>query len=1199
MSPRFGESRRWILALSLILATQLCACGGGDGTDPGSTSEGTSEQQGTGTDGGSGKGAGSGGHPDAGSPDTDPQARLFALRNQAKLHADRDTDEGYVEAARLLEQVVAESPDTPRDRLNLARALVFTDRAMEAGPHLETARAQVGTNEAHPALSYVSGIHANRAADRELALSYFGEVTEALPEHLHAWYQRGYVAERLKQLELANECYAKVLEIDPKYRAAAYRRVIVLRQLGRADEEKAASEVFAALPQETQPDPEKCDLAMVDLIPSDRAAAEPAKSEVSFEKLQSAPSGMRSVAEWTVGGTPAALLATDEGVQVVGATVQCDWLGHAASHVLVGDLDNDESPDAVLVGAAAPGSSSGTGKPIAIEVGFGREEGVFLPLASMGTVQGELGRVYLLDIDHDGDLDLIGLRNGSGPGWIRNNGDRTFEAWAAITTVTPSEFAQTPGADGVSGETASPDRVRSVMTAATSLDFGDFDQGNDLDLIVSGPGETMALLNLRDGTFRPVFIETGPLADIAVGDLNNDGAPDLVGVRAERGGWIRYHNVDVKGKRADFRLRDAGQGSGPGDQTRLLLEDIDNDADLDLVTFSRKEIAAFSNEGGRTFSFSSMTREYVGEHLLGVTMTGHVATTDLDDDGRIELWVGGVGGEESFSIEASNERGYDAWRMRPKGARDNLEGIGTLVEQFAGDTYQMRMIRGARGVRFGLGGRSIQQLDGVRMSWPQGIIQSELQADFVLETAREFRPTQDEGLVASCPFLYAEGPDGWRFLTDVVGIAPLDEWLPPGGTAHQDPEEFVRIDGRDLVVRDGRVRLAITEELRETTYLDRVELWWADHPSDHVLYLDESTNQGAYDPLRVYAVPVADLQPARDVRTDDGADATELAESGDFRYVHGYGEAPSQWSGWVEPYSLELTAPEGAGTLLLTGRIHWYDSTVSYALNQNGRGWNSLRLEKLGEAGRSVRENGGIHPEVLVSDIGLPAGMDRTLVSTWDEPLVTDTRLRLHGQFRFLWDRILFAPPLQRLELSSADGMPVSGHVMLDGKTKTGSVRAVTVSKTLPTVATLEYHGYSQIVGDKARHEQTYDYDSAGPDDAFARAWGPATRYGDVRPLLERHDDELAVLVAGDRVVLEFPVPALENAENRAERTYFLKISGWAKEGSFHNRTGRWIEPLPFRGMSAYPPPADEAPANDSYENYLDSYQTRFITGGE
>ena len=93
--------------------------------------------------------------------------------------------------------------------------------------------------------------------------------------------------------------------------------------------------------------------------------------------------------------------------------------------------------------------------------------------------------------------------------------------------------------------------------------------------------------------------------------------------------------------------------------------------------------------------------------------------------------------------------------------------------------------------------------------------------------------------------------------------------------------------------------------------------------------------------------------------------------------------------------------------------------------------------------------------------------------------------------------------------------------------------------------------------------------------------------------LLTEHDDEVVVLVAGDRTVLEFSAPP--DPELGRTRTYFLRVSGWAKEGSFHNATGRFIEPLPYRGMESYPPDAREVSA--SRRAYLDTYQTREVRG--
>jgi len=396
---------------------------------------------------------------------------------------------------------------------------------------------------------------------------------------------------------------------------------------------------------------------------------------------------------------------------------------------------------------------------------------------------------------------------------------------------------------------------------------------------------------------------------------------------------------------------------------------------------------------------------------------------------------------------------------------------------------------------------------------------------------------QIEGLVASCPFLYSYGEAGWTFLTDVVGIAPLDEWRPPGSApAGLDPEEYVRIPGDKLAVQAGRVRLAITEELKETAYLDRVELYYVDHAPGQDLLLNENiATQGKYDELEIHTVHESRYSPiARAVVR--GQDLADKVARRDRVYLHPYVESLSQWGGWTEPHVMELTTSAPASSLILEGRIAWFDSSVTFALHQNGRGFTPMKMERVFADERV---------EVLSEDVGIPTGMDRTMiVPLGSTPLPAGSRLRLTAQYRFLWDRIRTASTLTR-----------DAHVV-------GQARLAT--------AELYHHGYSSYIGDPASHEQTYDFDRAGPDDRYPRARGMVNEYGDVSSLLGEHDDQLVIIVAGDAVRFEFAAPAVKQG---VSRTWFLKVTGWAKEGSFHNFTGQRVTPLPFQSMSAYPPP--------------------------
>ena len=81
--------------------------------------------------------------------------------------------------------------------------------------------------------------------------------------------------------------------------------------------------------------------------------------------------------------------------------------------------------------------------------------------------------------------------------------------------------------------------------------------------------------------------------------------------------------------------------------------------------------------------------------------------------------------------------------------------------------------------------------------------------------------------------------------------------------------------------------------------------------------------------------------------------------------------------------------------------------------------------------------------------------------------------------------------------------------------------------------------------------------------------------------------------MAGDGLEIRFDAPSPPPVDFR--RTYFLRVTGWAKEGSFHNRTGGSIEPLPFRGMDRYPPASANRRDDEEYRSYRASYQTRHV----
>jgi tetratricopeptide (TPR) repeat protein len=1091
----------------------------------------------------------------------DPAA-LRRLRNLGRLHFERESEEGYLAAVDSLRQAAALPGSDFDDRLNLARALLSAqDGAEEADRTLRALESDLPPQSRPAELDYAAGLARKRLEDLPGARECFARVTEKRPRHRHGWLQLGRVAFLQNDFAAADAAFLRALDIDPQLRAAAYHRVMIAERTGRpAAETAAARKTFESIPEAGQPDAERCDLTRVTLRPARRPDTEPPEAALTFEDatarlLGPAPfTGLRDLVVVPTDGAREALwlLSASAVVSVAPNSVPRPVAGGGGARLLAGDVDNDGRLDAVVL---RDGSFT-----VAFDALGPAPAPVEIPAAS-ATLD-----ALLVDLDHDGDLDVVRAR-ADGPtaaavDFHRHNGDRTFAPPVAVASA-PRD-----------------------ASARFRTDFHDVDQGNDVDLVLPGSVGPQVALNRRNGAFAPAALDAAtsrPAVVARAEDVNGDGAPDLV-VGGPQGATVHL-NGDVFGERGAFRVGSSWNIVAAGPFRDLALEDVDLDGDLDFLCATDSGAAVGRNRAGSAAA-----------PLAALAFPGpvdRIAPVDLDGDGAAEIAV--LGSDGSLRVFARRATpAYAGWTVRPEGRQDNRGAVGAVVEQMCGRLYASAMIKGPAGVRFGLGPAGRAAIDGLRLRFPQGVIQALIGADVGLGADGVARFLQREGLVASCPFLYARGPRGVEFLTDVVGIAPLDEWLPPGATPTLDPEEFVRIDDSALDVSDGRVVLHVTEELRETTYLDRVELVAVEHPADVELHLDESTRQGAYDPLVVYARRRGSAVAPASVLLPGGVDATASAASVDRDYVRGYPQPLSQWPGWVGRYDVEIATAAPATALYLTGRIAWYDSTTAYALHQSGRTFGPLRLDHILPDGTA---------KTLIPDLGVPAGMDRTMVAHWPNVLPAGTRLRLSGAHRFLWDRIATAETIERVAFHDdptdpqADAVTTNGAPRLPAKDRPTDAH-LTDGRPLRRrpaplqSATLGFHGFSPPIGDRAQHGQSYDFASAAPDDAFPRATGFATRYGDVLPLLTAHDDRLAILVAGDAVALTFQAPPAPPPATT--RTWFLRVSGWAKESGFHNQTGRDIAPLPYRSMTRYPASASDLQTGDPIDHPV-NYCTRVV----
>jgi len=1097
----------------------------------------------------------------------------FRLRSRAKINAERDTKEGYLEASNYLKRLIDQKLDNATDHLNLSKVLYFLEDFSGCKTHLDRVRTLSDKNNTPPDLDYMSGLFMKHKLQYKEALKFFTSVIRKKPDHPNAWFQRGEVEVQLERYEDAVKSYQKVLSVHPEHRAGIYRLIFVLRKLQRKEDLIKYQKLFASLPKTGRINNEMCDLTMVTLRPLNRSELEP--TGVSFS--------------WT--DITDRFLTTDissDAVRAIpyyrGKKAQNDSVSVSWGTSVFMEEGNQNGPDLLLVRSSGidilthPNDKTTPVKKIfstisakdiknchvadfnndglndilarsdtALIIYRANEESAFEPAQEL--LSHNTTHAGIFDVDHDGDLDIIAIiktAEAFNALFVRNNGNNTFKTFSLFEDLQTSE--------------------------ATEFTFTahDVDQGNDLDFIFAGdPSGIQVFLNLRDGTFSNILLPGfSNRNQVIVEDLNNDGAPDFFATGGTPG-WTYAMNADPQGNPRSLNIEKPVNVSSPhcGEISDSCSADIDNDGDLDILLASSSGVVLLRNTGGGKFIEEEAVK------LPGKAKAVTIDVTDLTGDGMLEV-LSGTDTDKVVILSSGANPPYASWKIWLEGKKDNNNAIGTVVEQYSESLYQSTLIRKSGPLHLGLGKKDRSKIDGIRFRWPQGIIQTTPDFEIKPDSHGNVRFTQIEALVSSCPFLYTRGKNGWKFITDVLGIAPLDEWLPEGEKPLLDPEEFVRIRGNELISRNGLLQIAVTEELKETAYLDRLELISVDHPESHRIYINESTNQKKYETLKLVIIPETGLSVPASFKSADGTEQKDTISFCDKNYLHGYGRAPAQWGGWVKQYNLQITTKSRSCGLLLTGRIAWYDSTVIYSLNQHGRSWSPMSLQLLKESGNSL---------TLLEDLGLPAGMDRNMIAFLPAPpLPAETRLQLSCQHRFLWDQVLLISESEQLELTQSQN---------NLKLQNGKTICYTTCRVKNAVCS--FHGFSTTQGSKALHEQYYLYEKAAPGDMFPPATGFSTRYGDVTQLLHKHDDLLVVLIAGDKVEVDFEAPA--DPPPGMKRTYFLRVSGWAKEGSYHNLTGSYIAPLPFRNMTQYPPPPEEQRQDRAYKEYLEKFQTRKI----
>jgi len=1201
-------------------------------------------------------------------PESKPNSIEAARQNN--LGAAYMNQQLFEKGLNAFRQAATLDPNLAIAKLNQGIAYLNLQKVDEAKAALEAALKQDPKN---PNAWYNLGLLAKNSGDAQAAIDAFKRVTEIDPNDADTWYFLGTAYVQAKQFPQAIDAFQHALQLNPLHASAEFGLSRAYQQSTDVDHAREHLKKFQYITQNKIGAPmslaygeqgqysravESPQVALKPLAPikvrfvdvtKESGIVSKPKPAVNLAKPFFEPGTGACFLDYDNDGKIDIFLA-DNGTQ--GGMSLYRNLGNGkfedvtkqtgldpnarATSCTAGDYDNDGYTD--LAASSDTGflllhnEKNGTFKNVAPAAG----------IKGIGTNQlvGIAGMAFI-DYDHDGDLDLytasgivqfVGSASSSASAMWRNNGDATF---------TPIDI-------GIS-----------IPVSAANAIGTDYNNDRAVDLVVADWAGGTVFQNPREGKFsaihpfsrvpisdKPIDYKSNevPTVGVAVLDFDHDGWMDIALTRLTEPALTLWHNNHGKGF-DQVQLPKTGWAKAYG----LAAIDYDNDGWVDLVAVGetkdgKGEVRLFRNLGPD--GFKDVTTD-VGLDKIQLKDPRAIITGDFDNDGATDLLITQNHGP---AILLRNEGGnQNHWlRLALKGLNDNRSAIGTKVEVFSGGNRQKFEIYGSNGylgqnspyLTVGLG--DAKEADIVRMLWPTGVLQDEIQVPG--DKQQDYLEIDRRG--SSCPTLFAWNGERYEFVADMLGAGVVGHWIVPNQRDIPRPVEYIKLD-RSMIrektdlrpqtsdvgkngsseVRSPRsdagfLSFRFMEPLEEAVYLDQVRLLAVDHPANIDVYPNEYfASNPPYPEFKV--VVSRDARPPAGAWDEHGHNVLPNLQAhkyfGDF--------ALTQFQGFAKPHTLTLDfgKPYRGGPLwlLLHGEVEYFSANSMYAASQAG-------VKAISPYVEALDANGKWKP--VTDDMGFPAGGPRTMTADLTGKLPQGTqKIRITTNLQIYWDSILISRTEQRAENVAPPSRRLSGGrparragsnteigdfnsaVGAEGETPSRQPAEPALSEPkgcrrydycltpVPLAnADLQHHGYPLKIEGTPPGNVQYIYEKVSATGPYTRPAGTYTRYGNVTPLLTATDDKLAVFGSGDEVRLDFDPSNLPALPQGWVRDYFFAANGYEKDMDFYAAEGNYVAPLPFLSMGEYPyAPKKSFPLDDAHVNYLLEYNTRHMSGNE
>jgi tetratricopeptide (TPR) repeat protein len=710
----------------------------------------------------------------------------------------------------------------------------------------------------------------------------------------------------------------------------------------------------------------------------------------------------------------------------------------------------------------------------------------------------------------------------------------------------------------------------------------DLEGDRDLDLVLTADGlPPVAVLNDRLGNFHETTMKDVTSLDAVSGllvtDLDRDGRADLA-APSTGGRLVALRNTTERAKADEIKITWEPFPVNADRWHEAAAGDLDLDGTPDLVGLAASASKDGAEQGMRpAWARNEGKRLSAREWPVTLETPGVVGFTlaDLAGDPLPDLLVVRSGEAPALARNLGNGHHWLAlqlgghWRVKPELMRTNSHAIGTRVVvegQGLGITYdhttpESGLAQSIGPVVLGLGPREAADL--VHLRWPDGVMQCELN----VASNQKMILSENNRKTGSCPVLFTW--DGERFvcLGDFLGGGGMGYLVAPGVYSQPDRDEAVAIAADQLRAEQGRFLVSVTEPMDEVAYLDHLRLDVVDRPPGVTVAPDERFAPSGPRPTGELLAWREAIAAGR--ATDlEGRDMTGVLRHWDRRTVDTFRKREG-WVGYAEEHGIVLDFGDRLArfgrddrlVLCLAGWVEYPYSQTNYAAATAGVTLSPPAIERLREDG--TWEN--IEPHA-----GYPAGLPRMTTLDLSGKLAGDRCvLRIKTNMECYYDQAFIAVRDRQAE------------------------RALRVTSLPVGAAVLGPRGYTREVSPDGRLPLLYAYDYVDPA-PLARMAGKLTRFGEVAGLLQQDDDRFCVVGPGDEVRIEFDARSLPALPSGWTRSYVLRSYGYCKDADPFTATSDTVEPLPWKGMPAFPfAPGVERPEDPGHERYLREFQTR------